>query len=273
MLPEAGDVGRALSLEEESALLRECGQSRSRSLLPFVILALDTGARYNTIRTLQWRDVDFSNRCIRFGKDKTAAGTGRLVPLNRRAMEALKFWAEEFPQRKPEHYVFPAEKVGASGDVFRAKAYATDPSNPIGTIKEAWEGAKRRTRRQCPRCKIGALADRPQPEDGYVCVECNAETEDLPAGLIAIRFHDLRRTAVSRMIAAGTPLPIIARIVGWSAGTMAKMAARYGHFGIEDLRGAVEAIGRNPVETVKARTGSLEFSLDSDSATGDGRAN
>jgi hypothetical protein len=75
------------------------------------------------------------------------------------------------------------------------------------------------------------------------------------------------------MIAAGTPLPIIARIVGWSAGTMAKMAARYGHFGIEDLRGAVEAIGRNPVETVKARTGSLEFSLDSDSATGDGRAN
>jgi hypothetical protein len=46
------------------------------------------------------------------------------------------------------------------------------------------------------------------------------------------------------MIAAGVPLPIIAKIVGWSAGTMAKMAARYGHFRIEELRGAVEATSR-----------------------------
>ena len=44
------------------------------------------------------------------------------------------------------------------------------------------------------------------------------------------------------MIARRVPLPIIAKIVGWSDGTMAKMAARYGHFGIEELRGAVEAI-------------------------------
>ena len=48
---------------------------------------------------------------------------------------------------------------------------------------------------------------------------------------------------MSRMIAAGAPLPIIAKI-GWSAGTMAKMAARYGHFGIEELRSAVESISR-----------------------------
>jgi hypothetical protein len=44
------------------------------------------------------------------------------------------------------------------------------------------------------------------------------------------------------MIAARVPLPIIAKIVGWSAGTMAKMAARYGHFSMDELRGAVEAI-------------------------------
>lgn len=44
------------------------------------------------------------------------------------------------------------------------------------------------------------------------------------------------------MIAARVPLPIIAKIVGWSASTMAKMAARYGHFGIEELRTAVESI-------------------------------
>jgi len=53
MLPERQDAGRALSVEEESALLLECGRSRSRILLPFVVLALETGARFNTIRTLQ----------------------------------------------------------------------------------------------------------------------------------------------------------------------------------------------------------------------------
>jgi hypothetical protein len=53
MLPERQDAGRALTAEEESALLHECGRSRSRILLPFVVLALETGARFNTIRTLQ----------------------------------------------------------------------------------------------------------------------------------------------------------------------------------------------------------------------------
>ena len=81
MLEERDDVGRALTAEEESALLLECGRSRSRMLLPFVVLALETGARFNTVRTLQWRNIDFANRCLKFGKDKTKAGTGRVVPL------------------------------------------------------------------------------------------------------------------------------------------------------------------------------------------------
>ena len=46
MLEEREDVGRALTAEEESALLLECGRSRSRMLLPFVVLALETGARF-----------------------------------------------------------------------------------------------------------------------------------------------------------------------------------------------------------------------------------
>jgi hypothetical protein len=43
------------------------------------------------------------------------------------------------------------------------------------------------------------------------------------------------------MIAARIPIPIIAKVVGWSTSTMAKMAARYGHFGVEELRSAVES--------------------------------
>jgi len=260
MLKEREDAGRALTSEEETALLCECGRSRSRILLPFVTLALETGARFNTIRTLQWSNIDFVNRCLKFGKDKTSAGTGRTVPLNQRAAETLKFWAQQFPNRQPEHCVFPLEKCRGAGaeesfGFTGAVMYYTDPSLPIGDVKEAWESAKKRTRYHCPTCKNCVLTKKTEPIKGYVCQACQWETETLPAGLVGVRFHDLRHTAVSRMIAARVPLPIIAKIVGWSAGTMAKMAARYGHFGMEELRGAVEAIS-----TPKIDPGSPQFS-------------
>ena len=270
MLPERQDVGRALTAEEESALLYECGRSRSRILLPFVVLALETGARYNTVRTLQWGNIDFANRCLKFGKDKTAAGTGRTVPLSHRALETLKFWAQQFPSRCPQHFVFATEKVGAAGDEFRTKVYATDPTTPVGAIKEAWEAAKRRTRRHCPNCSAGTLTDREKPSKGHVCTNCNFEVAELPAGLVSVRFHDLRHSAVSRMIAARVPLPIIAKIVGWSAGTMAKMAARYGHFGMEELRSAVEAINQ---PSTAVEMGSPRFSPQSSAETREPRAN
>jgi integrase len=80
MLATRDDIGRAINPEEEAALLQACGKSRSRSLVPFVTLAIETGARYGTIRTLQWGCVDFENRCLKWGKDKTSAGTGRIIP-------------------------------------------------------------------------------------------------------------------------------------------------------------------------------------------------
>jgi len=232
------------------------------------VLALETGARYNTIRTLLWGNIDIADRCLKIGKDKTAAGTGRTVPLNQRAFEVLKFWAQQFPNRLPQHFVFPAEKVGAAGDAFDAKVYDTDPTKPVGAIKEAWESAKKRTRRHCPQCKTGTLADQPKPGAGFVCIGCRGAISVLPAGLCSVRFHDLRHSAVSRMIAARVPLPIIAKIVGWSAGTMAKMAGRYGHFGIEELRGAVESIARGEIHP-----GSPVFSPVSESAPATKRAN
>ena len=272
MLKEREDCGRALTAEEERLLLHECGQSRSRLLLPFVTLALETGARYNTIRGLQWRDLNFADRYLQFGHDKTKAGTGRKVPLNPRALEMLKFWASTFPDRKPEHYVFPLEKCHQSGtdETFGFTGpvvYDTDPSQPIGDVKVAWEGAKRRTRRHCPNCKSGILADKPKPDAGCVCTECEAELQELPAGLVSVRFHDLRHSAVSRMVAARVPLPIIAKIVGWSAGTMAKMVARYGHFALDELRSAMETISRNP-EAIEAGYPQFPPQLDSQNSSG-----
>jgi integrase len=249
MLATRDDVGRAISPEEESALLQACGKSRSRSLVPFVTLAIETGARYGVIRTLQWGCVDFENRCLKWGKDKTAAGTGRMVPLSQRALAALSFWATHFPERKPEHYVFPAERYGAGGDKFSPKAYHIDPSKPIGSIKEAWEAARLRA----------AKILKGEAE------ESDSEEEIVP---LACRFHDLRHTAVSRMLNAGMPIAKVAKIVGWSASTMVLMAKRYGHFSLNDLRGAVESISGSGIEA-----GSPVFSPISENIFGVNRPN
>jgi len=120
-------------------------------------------------------------------------------------MASLRFWAEQFPTRQPNHYVFPSERYGASGDEFKACVYSTDPLKPMARFKASWEKAKREAR-----------------------IECG--------------FHDLRHTAISRMIDAGVPLPKIAKIVGWAPATMVRMAARYGHFNLDSLRDAVAAI-------------------------------
>jgi integrase len=112
-------------------------------------------------------------------------------------------------------------------DVFEPVTYDTDPTQPIKSIKEAWEGAKKRAGVKC-------------------------------------RFHDLKHTAVSRMLDAGVHIAKVAKIVGWSPSTMVKMAARYGHFNLEELRSAVETI---------TAQGYPQNPPQSDSETGGDRAN
>jgi integrase len=235
MLTTLDNVGRAISTKEEAALLKGCAQSRSRSLVPFVTLAIESGARYGVIRTLQWKSIDFENQCLRWGKDKTAAGTGRVVPLSQRAVAALSFWATHFPERKPEHYVFPAERYGAGGDKFSVKAYHVDPARPIGSIKEAWEAAK---------VRAGKILEGAEDEEA----EMRNAPQPEPVKALHCRFHDLRHTTVSRMLNAGVPIAKVAKVVGWSSATMVRMAARYGHFSLNELRGAVESISGNGFE-------------------------
>jgi len=203
MLSVRDDVGRAISQDEESKLLAECAASRSRSLYPAVTVALATGMRYSEIRLLRWKQIDLEKHTLTVGDSKTEAGAGRPIPLNDRACMVLDMWVGHFPNRQPEHFVFPTEKCGAAGDDFKAHVYATDPTEPIGDWKEAWEAAKERA--------------------GVVC-----------------RFHDLRHTACTRMLEAGVPFSVVATIMGWSPSTAVRMSRRYGHIGQAAEREAVK---------------------------------
>ena len=174
-------------------------------------------------------NVDFQNRCLQWGKDKTASGTGRVVSLSITAMNCLPEWEASFPDRKPKHFVFPYEHYGASGHKFgkgsgvaAAVSYGTDPTKPMGNTKTAWKEALSRAAVMLT-------------EDGGVVEP------------LKLRMHDLRHTAYTSMRNANIPLDKIAKILGWSPSQMVRMAWIYGHFSVEDLREEAEQIPGAPL--------------------------
>jgi len=221
---ERDDVGHALTVEEETRLLDACRQSRSRSLYPAVVLALNSGLRRSELLNLRWNQIDLTKRTVRVGESKTQAGRGRTVPLNERATTVLTFWAESFPKREPEHAIFPTERVGAAGDAFTPHVSETDPMTPIGSLKEAWESAKSKKRAN-----------------------------------VKARWHDLRHTCCTRLLEQGVSLPIVGQILGWSTSTTVRMAQRYGHIGQEAQRQAMALLDPpKPKPTKKARKAKKE---------------
>jgi adenine-specific DNA-methyltransferase len=80
-----------------------------------------------------------------------------------------------------------------------------DSTAPIGDWKEAWEAAKERAK-------------------------------------VACRFHDLRHTACTRTLESGTPLSVVATLMGWSPSTTVRMSRRHGHIGQAAQREAVKAL-------------------------------
>jgi integrase len=59
---------------------------------------------------------------------------------------------------------------------------------------------------------------------------------------VKCRFHDLRHSACTRMVEKGIPLPVIASLLGWSAGTTVRMAKRYGHISVDAQLAAVSIL-------------------------------
>ena len=156
---EHNDVGKALSREQEENLLAACG---SNALLKAVVtLALNTALRKSEIRTLRWNQIDFEKRTVTAGRAKTQAGTGRLIPLNQPAFDALAQWAGRLVESHAEDYVFPAcEAAGIERE--HPDKERIDPTRPITSWRSAWRAALKR------------------------------------AGL-NIRFHDLRHTCITKL--------------------------------------------------------------------------
>jgi integrase len=156
---EHNDIGKALSRQDEQKLSAACG---SNALLTAVVtLALNTALRKNEIRTLHWYQIDFEKRTVTAGRAKTQAGSGRVIPLNQPAFDALVKWAGRLVESSADDYVFPAcEAAGIERKHPDRKRI--DPSRPIKSWRSAWRAALKR-------------AD------------------------LQVRFHDLRHTCITKL--------------------------------------------------------------------------
>ncbi len=173
-LEERKDVGKALSMEDESKLLNaalnQASPNRSQTLATFLRVALLTGMRSGEITSLTWGQVDFARRTLTVGRAKTASGTGRQIPMNAQLLADLSAHAEWFTNRfgetRREYYLFPF-----------GKPTPHDPTKPITDITGAWEALRKRAEVQC-------------------------------------RLHDLRHTAATKMAEAGVPESTMLALMG-----------------------------------------------------------
>jgi integrase len=183
-------------------LLDAASKSRCRSLYPVVMLAVNTGMRASEIRGLKWAQVDLLAQALTVGKSKTVAGTGRIIPLNPRALAVLTHWRGIFPGAQPDHHVFPHEKYGLAGNDRQPCAWEMDPSEPMHRWKVAWESAR----------KVA----------GVFC-----------------RFHDLRHTFISRLAESQASDSTIMALAGHVSRAMME---RYSHIRMEAKRRAVDTL-------------------------------
>jgi integrase len=207
-LKESASPGRALTHEEETTLLDVASKSRCRSLYPVIMLAINTGMRASEIRGLTWAQVDFLAKSLMVGKSKTAAGTGRIIPLNSRAVAVLTHWRGLFPGAEAEHYVFPHEKYGLAGNDRKQCAYEIIPTEPMHRWKVAWESARKTAKVSC-------------------------------------RFHDLRHTFISRLAESQASDSTVMALAGHVSRAMME---RYSHIRMEAKRKAVDDLSGTDFE-------------------------
>ncbi len=105
-LKEAEGRNRILSPDECSRLLEACANSSNKLLLPFIILALTTGARSGELLSLQWNAVDLENGLMHLKNTKN--GRPRVLAIIGDVLEMLK---ELFSKRNPEKPLVFASKT------------------------------------------------------------------------------------------------------------------------------------------------------------------
>jgi hypothetical protein len=134
---------------------------------------------------------------------KTEGGTGRIVPLTRRACAVLTLWLGRFTGAQSTSHVFPKHQVGFAGHLRRPCLYNIDLTRPMAEWKSAWEAARR-------------------------------------AAGVDYRWHDLRHTFISRL--AENPRVSEQTITSLAGHVSKRMLERYNHIRARAKRDAISML-------------------------------
>ena len=142
-LEERQDIGQALSPEQERRLLdTAAGNKRWRMGSTIIRGLLLTGMRSGEFTGLSWGQVDMAGKVITVGRAKTAAGTGRQIPMNEDLFNLLTehavWFGEKFGRLAPGHYLFPFGSPAPS-----------DPTRPTTTLKTVWGTIRGEAKVEC----------------------------------------------------------------------------------------------------------------------------
>jgi integrase len=141
-LEERKDVGRALSPEEQKALLDGLKDRSTPHLGTFVPILMLTGMRAGEALSLRWSQVDLIDQTITVGRAKTANGTGRVIPINDDLALILaahqEWFIKRFGKPSPDHYLFPW-----------GKPVPADPTRHATDISWGWDQLRKDTGVSC----------------------------------------------------------------------------------------------------------------------------
>jgi len=147
MLPEDKTVGKPLTNEEADRLREACRRSPSPSFYPAMVIFGNTALRNAELREARWCQVDFLGATFQVDKAKTEGGSGRVIPLNRTALDAFRQLRSRWPDAQPNEFIFPSEKLKYQGKGAAQRgvmvSYNIDRSKPLGSWKTAWRTAQK----------------------------------------------------------------------------------------------------------------------------------
>ncbi len=222
-LPERHDIGRAITVQDETNILASAAASRSPALLPLIVISIDTGMRLGETQSLRHKDLRlvWKNGAIQQGeitvpKSKTAAGTGRVIPHSRRVCACLSLWLERFPDAGPDSFLFPRHKIGMAGNSRLPVIYGIDLNQPMGSWRKAWRIA----------CQAAGAHYRP---------------------------HDMRHTFISRL--AENPNVSEQTIKALAGHVSRQMLERYSHIRSQAKHAAIQAVEQGAIEPNLQSTG------------------
>ena len=218
---------------ELSALIAALGE-RTDASADVVRLLLITGARRGETLSATWQQFDLSRGTWRKPASSTKQRREHEVALSAPARKLLSDMRARASAADDADHLFPGRVEG----------------KPQTDLKTAWHGIVRRASvilwSQQPDTPAGTIvADLSakmgrDPRFAEVVREAGKRGVKLPAGLTALRVHDLRHSFAAMLASGGASLPLIGALLGHASPTT---TARYSHLYADVQREAADRAG------------------------------